>query len=240
MQDGKLHQVFGVTNAFFAAQPNISFLSNSFAFINGCQSDDYLSPGVRGFLAILRAKNVGTYLGWSKEAAIDDARETANFVFDRWLGEQTPQVTMSVLAGIAGEPARNFQIVELLAPDQSGERLALDHALVGRDDILLQVGVIDVGFGTPLRHASFEALEGFRHGAPRQPQAILPLLLAGDGRLIPHPRLGADLRGIDPIGVAWTAMPTRRSWRQNGRTARVLPDLVPRSASPSIDVVGAA
>jgi len=38
----------------------------------------------------------------------------------------------------------------------------------------------------------------------------------------------------------WTAMLGYRSADQNGGSARVLPDLVHHSASPSIDVVGAA
>ena len=51
------------------------------------------------------------------------------------------------LAGVALEPARNIEIVELLAPNQSGKGLALNHACIGRGNIRLQIAIVVIGLG---------------------------------------------------------------------------------------------
>ena len=106
------------------------------------------------------------------------------------------------LAGITLEPARSIQAVELLAPNQPGECLALHHALVGRDDVFLQVGVVLIGFCAALVKQAFELVEGRREHAPRQPQPVFLPAAGGENRLIPHAGLGAGFRGIDPLRMA--------------------------------------
>src|SRR5262249_40510455 len=57
----------------------------SLVFINGCSSDN---PSVQSFKDSFFASQATTFLGWSKKVKEDDARETAQFLFDRLLGEE--------------------------------------------------------------------------------------------------------------------------------------------------------
>ena len=66
------------------------------------------------------------------------------------------------LGGVALEPLRHVVVVELLAPDHAGERLALHGAGVGVRDAALEVGVERVGLRLALGDQAVEAPERVR------------------------------------------------------------------------------
>ena len=64
------------------------------------------------------------------------------------------------LIGVAVEPCRHIQEVELLAPDHSGKRLPLDMTGIGRFDAGLNISVERVGLLAALSKEMVEIGEG--------------------------------------------------------------------------------
>ena len=90
-------------------------------------------------------------------------------------------------------------MIILLVPDHAGEGLALNGALVARGHVLLQIGIVGVRLAAPQAKTRVEPGERCCLIAAAQPQAHLHVAAGGDGALVPHAGLRADLARIDAI-----------------------------------------
>ena len=100
------------------------------------------------------------------------------------------------LTGIAVEPERDVELIELLAPDEPGECLALHDAGVLRGDVLLQVPIEFVGFLAARLEHPLEVAEGIVRGPPHQANLELHLGAGRDTVFAPDRSLGARLQRI--------------------------------------------
>jgi hypothetical protein len=121
-----LANVYAATQTFFALQTQITFKPNALAFFNTCWSDDYANFGVRSLIAILESRGVTSYFGFTKTTGYTPSNETANFVFDRWLGEQLPAASAAIQMPPAKEdpPERPFTLGETYAYAQQFKHAA--------------------------------------------------------------------------------------------------------------------
>ena len=103
------------------------------------------------------------------------------------------------LGRIAVEPAGDVVVIELLAPDHAGERLAHDRGLVVGRARRAERGVVLVGLARAVGERAIEARAEVERGAlilPREPQPQLDGGARRDGEAIPARHLRAPALGV--------------------------------------------
>ena len=103
------------------------------------------------------------------------------------------------LGRIAVEPAGDVVVIELLAPDHAGERLAHDRGLVVGRASRAERGVVLVGLARAVGERAIEARAEVGRGAlilPREPQPQLDGGTRRDGQAIPARHLRAPALGV--------------------------------------------
>src|SRR4051794_34138175 len=100
---------------------------------------------------------------------------------------------------IALEPLIHIEDVDLLAPKQARQRLALDHLRFSRSLCGLNAVVKLVGIGLPGRDNGIDLRERPIEVFGSQPQPKYRRLPAADSQLVNHTGLGTGLVGIDLV-----------------------------------------
>jgi hypothetical protein len=121
---------YGITTEFLKTY--MSFGNEAIVFINACHSAD---PSSLDFLATMRGKISGVYVGWSHAAKMGDCNRAALYLFDRLLGanevdpkENPPQRPFDYQSvkddmtakGLTQSNAASLQFVPGLRPGESG------------------------------------------------------------------------------------------------------------------------
>ena len=104
------------------------------------------------------------------------------------------------LRRVALQPSADIEVKELLAPDHSGKRLALDEARIGAVDALLQMRVEVIRLAQPAVKNPLEVRERLGQRAFRQAQPDVRACAPGDLQQIPHCGPGALPGRIDRCG----------------------------------------
>jgi hypothetical protein len=120
---------FSVTSAFFQARAVMQV--NGVAYLNSCESYSYDNDMWTAFSPSGQVDQIN-FLAWDGVVSRTQARETANFVFDRWLGEQNPSVT-GAFAGVTSveiPPERPFDIGSVLSYARTVTKKTEPHTML--------------------------------------------------------------------------------------------------------------
>src|SRR6266851_3125256 len=106
------------------------------------------------------------------------------------------------LERIAVQPFGNVDVVVLLVPQHTGERLTLYQSCIGVGDVLLQLGVKFVGFGPALIENAVEIVEPGRLVSEGQSRPQPAAFRARQAQLITRPDFGTPAARPDGRGAS--------------------------------------